>query len=341
MSSIREASGVSVSQRSQQQSPLTPPGRILSISSQRSLQLVDISTGEAIAEEDRHFLDCRFSVDPAHLWVTRRLDVETVAVELRDGRTLGVDLAKVVHDPFGGYSYFDLFRHPDPRTTSIWVAAGQDGQCLAWAHVQGARLEGGFFPELEECTFADMAPDGSSFLVVVDGEVRLYTYPQGELLKSIVWPDQDENEWTEYAFFAGPEHAITQSSANHMYVVDLRKARFGDEVVVAGHPPRRVSEIPRVPREIDPGSGLRISMGSGDGHFVSTYDRHPPRPESERGASRVGATRTAAVAISWGEISESEMSERLQKWGEELEAYNRGTTRDVVTWRVGRESLDQ
>ena len=313
---------------------LDPDGRVLCVSSESGLLLVDTASGETLTQAEGDFQDCRFSAGGGQLWVTRQLEADAAAIELRDGRTLAVELERTVADPFDGGSHFGLFRHPDPLTVAVWVAAGQDGQCLAWAHVRDGQLDVSFSPDLDECSFAEMAPDGRSFLIVVWNEIRLYSYPQGVLLKSVDWPRLSEDDWPEWAFFAGPEHAIVQSTENRMRLLDLRGARFMDEVAVAGHAPRPVSELyPGVADESGLYTDLGIHLGSGDGRFVSTCAVYPSNRESGGGPC------ARQPATPWGQVSLEETLERLRQSTEELEARSRAATGQVVTWQLGVESL--
>jgi len=313
---------------------LDPHGSVVCVSSERGLLLVDTSSGETLTQAEGSFQDCRFAAGGGRLWVTRRREADAATIELRDGRTLAVELEQTVADPFDGGSHFGFFRHPDPLAVAVWVAAGQDGQCLAWAHVRGEQLEVSFFPDVSECSFADMAPDGRSFVIVVWNEVRLYSYPQGALLKSAVWPSQGDDDWPEWAFFAGLGHAIVQSTQNRMRLLDLGKAQFTDEVAVVGYAPRPVSEIyPRLADESGLYTDLGIHLSSGDGRFVSTRALYPSDRESGGGA------RADERALPRGEVGLEETIESLRRSTEELKARSRSATGEVVTWELDVESL--
>ena len=86
------------------------------------------------------------------LWSAARWDENSIAVEVREAETWKVLAREELTDPFGD-SFFHIVPHPGRGRVAIWAAAGQDGQCLFWAHREGAKISIDRFPGLDETTW--------------------------------------------------------------------------------------------------------------------------------------------------------------------------------------------
>ena len=140
---------------------------------------------------------------------------------------------------------FSIVPHPDGEHVAIWAAAGQDGQCIFWAHRDGSQIMFTRFPGVESTTPPSFTPSGDRFLAVCDGnELREYKFPLGPLHKKMAWPFDDmDNQIGERASYAGSSRALLHSSAERLYLVDLRRMAIADEVSLRGHEPKPVAEV--------------------------------------------------------------------------------------------------
>ena len=260
---------------------LDPLGRLLTVASDRGLLLLDTSNGAVIAREAGAFQGCHFSGTDT-LWAVRAPEKQRAVLELRESRSLRINLQQWVPDPFG-HSSFMLFPNPGPLAVSVWVAAGQDGQCLFWASGEAGMVSVRPFADLTGVCPPDFAFDGASMVAVVDAaEVRHYSYPEGRLLATIPWPaDDGADQVPDAAFFIGPARAIVESSEGRIHIVDLRRAVVSEELVVAGHSPRPVPELyPTLANETGLGSDLAFVVPLGGGRFLSVH-RHLPSATNE------------------------------------------------------------
>lgn len=259
---------------------LDPPGQLLAVASDRGLVLLDVSTATVVAREAGAFQGCHFSSEGSHLWVTRAPDEQHAVLEVRHARTLRIITQQSIRDPFGGS--FLLFPNPAPAAVSVWSAAGQDGQCLFWAALDRGVLSVDRFATVNAISPPDFAPDGTSFVAVVDAaEVRHYSYPQGRLLATIPSPDEDHQDPIgDIVFFVGPERALVDSNEGRMHMLDLRRAVITEEVVVAGHEPRPVPELyPTLATETGLCSDLTFAVSVGGDHFLSIHRRLPAKTD--------------------------------------------------------------
>ena len=92
---------------------------------------------------------CLFSPSGRLLWSAVHTSSDTAALEIRETKSCEVVACAEVPDPFES-SGLMLFSHPSEDRVALWVAAGQDGQCLYWGRYDGSKLEVQRFPDLTD-----------------------------------------------------------------------------------------------------------------------------------------------------------------------------------------------
>jgi|GEM_PF-4867819 len=259
---------------------LNPLGNRLAVASDRSLTIVDPSTGLTLASEPGSFDGCHYSGNGEHVWATRCVADGEASVELRDALTLKVVACISIQDPFDESSFM-LFPNPVATSVTVWAAAGQEGQALFFVNQQATTLSVNTVADLHETTPPDFSPDGSSFLVIgAFGEVRQYSYPQNQLIRTIAWPndedDEDDDQIGDAVFFAGMRHALVQTSEGQLHILDLASGSYAEEVAILGHEPRPVPELyPTLSSDTGLCSDLSFVTSLGRGGFLSIHRRLP------------------------------------------------------------------
>jgi len=253
---------------------ISPDGKRLTLLERTTMSLVALPD---LVEEvcvDDIVESCMFSSSGAWLWSASHDDSDTAVLEVRDRKTGDIIVRTEVPDPFGSSSLM-LFRHPREDCVALWVAAGQDGQCLYWGNYDGSKLTAQRFPDLTDITPPSFDRSGRRFLVVSDDSVRLYEYPAGPELGRMVWPLENDPP-AETVTFVGDEHAVVHSGNGRLFLISLRQMEVVEEIIIRGHEPRPVHEIyPNLPRDHDLCSDLSTFLPLPSGEFLSIHRELP------------------------------------------------------------------
>ena len=249
---------------------VSPDGKRLAMLEDSAMTLIALpDLAEKVRVEDS-IEGCLFSRSGKLLWTTLHSGSDVAVLEIRDSKSCAIIARTEVPDPFES-SELMLFNHPIEDRVALWVAAGQDGQCLYWGHYDGCELTMQRFPELTDTTPPSFDRSGKRFLVVSGGCVRLYEFPNGPELGRITWPLEDDPP-AETVAFVGDEHALVHSGNGRLFLVGLRRMQIVEEIRIRGHEPRPVRDLyPNLQRDLDLCSDLTTFMTLPSGGFLSVH----------------------------------------------------------------------
>lgn len=254
---------------------IAPNGAALALLEESAMSLVKLPDFAETVHVEDSIEGCLFSQSGRHLWSALHASNDTAVLEIRDAKTCAVLSRVEVSDPFES-SGLMLFSHPNEDEVAMWVAGGQDGQCLYWGRFDGSKLTVRHFEGLTDTAPPAFDRSGQRFLVVSGGNVRLYQYPSGPELGRIPWPLEDDPPAESVVFF-GEDHAVVHSGNGRLFLVDLRKLQIVEEIVIRGHEPRPVRELfPNLQRDLDPCSDLSTFNMLASGEFLSVHQELPP-----------------------------------------------------------------
>jgi hypothetical protein len=227
-----------------------PVEPLLAVVEQKTCRLRVLSfDGSPIFEEATApgMLCCRFDSSGDYLWCAARLSKDKVEIQLRETaswRILGRD---VVQDPFGGS---DASLHPDGGTKAmaLWLAAGQDGQCVYSITRDGVRIGCALDPRLRDTTPPVFLPNSEEFLVNEGDDVKRYNAASAEDLAAEDLEAQDlgvcESPFGEddpfdcFMCYLNDSWALAGSVNGRIAVIHAPDMRILAELVVEGHEPR-------------------------------------------------------------------------------------------------------
>ena len=253
---------------------ISPAGDLLAVLEDDALALIRLPEFIDLHRIDQTIESCRFSPSGRSLWSAFHVSGETAALEIRETKNWQFVARAEVPDPFEDSSLM-LFRYPSEDRVVLWVAAGQDGQCLYWGHYNGSKLTVEQFPDLTDTTPPGFDRSGERFLVVSGDSVRHYQYPAGPELGRMIWPF-DGDPPGETVSFVGAEHALIHSGEGNLFLIDLRQMRIADEIRVRGHEPRPVDELyPNLRGEGGLCSDLSTFVPLTSGGFLSVHCQLP------------------------------------------------------------------
>jgi WD40 repeat protein len=201
------------------------------------------------------FLTCLFAGERL-FWTCARFTDQTVTLEAWDiGSWTKIAKTKVA-DPYGSSS-FSLFPHPNRNSVVLWAAAGQDGQCLFWATLDGNEIKVNRFEPLDETGLPSFSPSGEEFLVTSECQLHCYAYPQGTLKASLTELDDNEDDPIGYfVSYVDDGRALLTSFDGRLFLVDLSEMSVIDEVTVPN---------------LAPGDNLNHVLPMSDGKVVLVY----------------------------------------------------------------------
>jgi hypothetical protein len=254
-----------------------PDGTFLALATDGALLLLDSRTGAVRSSAMGKFDGCHFNPGGDLLWASRRPSEDEAVLEIRALENWEIVARVAMDDPFG-QSAFVLCPGADPWSVSVWAAAGQDGQLIYWASHQDGTISVAPFDRLRFTTPPSFSSGGGSFIVIAGyGELHHYSHPGGHRHAAMPWPFEDEDDQMDGAAFAGDRHALLQSREGHLYLVELAQAVVVEQVVIAGHEPRPVSEIyPSQKSEQHLCTDLSYFSSLGAGMFLSVHHRGAP-----------------------------------------------------------------
>lgn len=252
---------------------ISPSGDLLAVAKEFALSLIrlpDFAEKQCIHGA---FESCLFR--GSLLWTAARTGMDTAMVDVRELNE-GKVLARVeVEDPFGESSLM-LFRGPNENTVALWVAAGQDGQCLYWMEHTGSTMTATRCPNLEETTPPAFDHDGGRFLVVSENDLCLHDYPGGAPPGKLEWPFDDDFP-SEMISFVGEHHALMHSGNGRLFLVDLQAMKIAEEIALEGHPLRPTRELYPNLKNDALCSDLSTFMPLPNGAFVSVHRELPAK----------------------------------------------------------------
>jgi hypothetical protein len=227
---------------------ISPAGDRLAICAGDTLSLVRSGDG---AETLRVTLGAccavRFSDDGTLLWTLHPEADDTIAVQLRDagdGRLLREGRFAVPTSDVR----CSFHPHPHRDHVSLWVAAGQDGQWIFWAHDAGASITVvQAEPEsIAECTPPVFDATGGAFLISAFETLSRWSlaeHARSATIDEWPWSESEDDCVGESIAWVGPHRAIVATNENRLYLVDLVNARVIDEAFIEGHPVLPIGEI--------------------------------------------------------------------------------------------------
>lgn len=273
---------------------ISPDGNLLAITGRDGLLISAPQAVKDLHGAEGSFESCYFSPDGA-LWCAERLDSDKIGLQIRDTATSQPIARAEFDDPFGD-SQCRFYPHPIGNHVAIWVAAGQDGQCLFWAHREGPEIIVDRFKDLDETTPPSFSPDGKQFLVIGNQELRHYVFPHGPLIASMEWPDETGDDAIgDIVSFVDSNRALLTSNENRLFLIDLSEMAIIDEIAIRGHEPRPIGEVyPRLSGQTGLCGDLSFFMRMPDGDFLSVH-REFPSVGTDHGHDRLLTWRVADV----------------------------------------------
>jgi hypothetical protein len=213
----------------------------------------------------RGFEDCIFSEDGRFVWTIAPLNSEDVVVQLHEAETGATIDKATVKDPFGGSSC--SFHHTGRHDlTSLWLAAGQDGQQVYWLK----RTRTGFSCTLEanlRNTIPPVfSPDCGQLLVVNDHyTISKFQFPAMRQIGSPLESGDEDNPFAESLCYLNERQALAGTGEGRIFVVDTVGMKIEEEVAVEGHEPRPIGEYyPRLAKERGLGTDISYFLRLGD-----------------------------------------------------------------------------
>jgi hypothetical protein len=188
---------------------------------------------------------CRWLPSGRALWVAAGTGDE-VRVEIRDPDHR-VAREVTVPDPFG-QSMVVLCAHPRDDAVVLWVAAGQDGQQSWLVTDDGTGLDAALCAD--DGLPALFGPDGSWLLAAGFGKLTRFSWPGAAELGTLSWADTDPEAAADGSDEPGADlmllpggHAGWSTNNGRVRTVDLATMTVTDEVTLAGHPLRTVTDL--------------------------------------------------------------------------------------------------
>jgi hypothetical protein len=210
---------------------LSLDGLELAVTAADGISFYSTSTFEKTGYLNDAFLSCLYG-SPDLFWTCSRFSPQTAVLEVWN-RGSKTRIAKLkVGDPHGN-SHFWVWPHPLVGSVVVWAAAGQDGQSLFWATLDGDAIRLVRFRDLDFCSPPGFSPDGKEFLVPGEGELLRYAYPDGPLLGKMNKLPEDETIG-DYVLYLDERRALLTSIEGRMFVVDVHEMEVLDEAALDG-----------------------------------------------------------------------------------------------------------
>jgi WD40 repeat protein len=210
---------------------LSPDGSLLAVAAAEGITILATSTFEKSHRLNDAFLSCLF-VGEKLFWTCARFTEQTVTLEAWEpGSWTKIARVKVA-DPYGNSTFF-LFAHPNRNSVVLFAGAGQDGQCLFWAILEGTEISVSRFEALDEAGLPSFSPSGEEFLVTSECELHCYTYPQDLLKGRLTELDGDEEDPIGFfVSYVDADHAVVTSMNGRLFLVDVAEMSVINEVAV-------------------------------------------------------------------------------------------------------------
>jgi hypothetical protein len=189
------------------------------------------------------YTDCQCDLSGTYLLCAATVSEDNVEIQLRETDRWSVVSRAVVEDPFGASSAsFHSTTRPD--TWALWLAAGQDGQCVFWVMRDDSSLRATIEPCLENALPPAFSPSGGEFLTIVElgRALERYRYPPAELLGVCESPYGADDPFETSVCYLDNSQALACSTNGRIAVVDTRSMRVVEELAIEGHEPRPTKE---------------------------------------------------------------------------------------------------
>jgi hypothetical protein len=251
-----------------------PHGKLLALAEEGGVSLVSLPDLVEQHRVEGVYQDCRFSPSGQFLWVTQAFG-EKVVLEVHDTKSWQ-QLGRIeMPDPFGD-SGLMLFPYPNETHIALWIAAGQDGQCLYWATCVGRHsIAARRLAVLDDTAPPAFDRSGKRFLVTATYDVRLYEFPNGPELGRVPWP-LEEDPPAEIIYFVDDDRAIVNSNEGRLFLIDVRQMKTVEEITIVGHEPR--PSLVRLPHNDPVSSDLMTFMPLPGGKWLSVHHSNPGQP---------------------------------------------------------------
>lgn len=186
---------------------------------------------------------CIFAENGSKLWCAAPQLNGMIAVQLRETNDWSILATTEIEDPFGESS--TLFDRGNGRgVTTLWLAAGQDGQQVYWAAFADGQYRCTLEPMLRDTPPPDFSPDGRELLVVEGaGTLARYDFPPQRMLGSCESPEGYDDAFAERVRYLDSRHAIVRTNNGRIFLIDVQAMQVRDEIAILGHEPRPVEEV--------------------------------------------------------------------------------------------------
>jgi hypothetical protein len=213
----------------------------------------------------RGFDDCFYSEDGLFLWTIAPSDSGDVVVQLHEAET-GVTTDKAtLKDPFGGSS---CSFHPigRPGLTSLWLAAGQDGQQVYWLKRTRSGVSCALEAKLRNTSPPVFSPKGKRLLVVNEEQALCqFDFPAMRQVGSLLELGDEDDSFASSLCYLNDRQALAGTNEQRIFVVDTVRMMVEEEVAIEGHEPRLIGEYyPTLAKERGLGTDISYFARLGD-----------------------------------------------------------------------------
>lgn len=252
---------------------LTVDGTLLVVADTQSLCARSIRDGGSRWSVSGNFIGCHAVTN--YIWAANSLG-DVVEVSLHDPATGELLRSTTLEDPFGGSAVM-FFAHPTAQRTVIWLAAGQDGQTAYLANDDGRMIRASEIPPRDHLPPTFLA-DGNTYLTAGDEQLEHRRSPTGDSIAALSWPTIEDEELEDppgAAIQILPGRFASWSSSNgRIFIVDIDRMKFVDELTIAGHPVRTVEELfPTLRGDRAPCTDFEYSQRGPHGRILTVHAR--------------------------------------------------------------------
>lgn len=183
---------------------------------------------------------CIFTDDGKSLWCAAPLPNGKIDIQLRETEHWNVLATTEIEDPFGeSFPWFD--RGNGRGVTTLWLAAGQDGQQICWATATDCGYGCTTEPALRNTSVPDIAPNGRELLVVEDsGLLTRYDFPPKAALGHCECPGSPDEVFVDLVRYIDDWHAVAKTNNGRLFLIDAQSMLVRDEISIRGHEPQPV-----------------------------------------------------------------------------------------------------
>jgi WD40 repeat protein len=218
----------------------------LTVQNLNGSRLVEIAApqiaGHAPPYVKQQFDDCHFDETGEFLWLAASHDAEQCEIQLVETAKWSLVQRTLVGDPFGG-SNCSFHRTGKVGLTSLWLAAGQDGQQVYWLNRVDNSFSCTLEPHLTDTIPPVFSPDGKHLLVVNDeGAICKYSFPKMRQIGSSLKLKSEDDSFAESLCYLNERHALATTREQRIFLVDTGAMTVAGEVSVEGHEPRPIGE---------------------------------------------------------------------------------------------------